>query len=86
MNIFFVVSSTHGLVADQNLSVMVIVNLANVKSRPELKFLGPERVVQPWFEKLGDKLEDWDEKKNFVQELLNILGETSDWGILFFIG
>ncbi|KAJ3650385.1 hypothetical protein Zmor_016488 [Zophobas morio] len=59
---------------DQNLSVMVIVNLANVKSRPELKFLGPERVVQPWFEKLGDKLEDWDEKKNFVQELLNILG------------
>ncbi|CAH1380024.1 unnamed protein product [Tenebrio molitor] len=58
---------------DHNLSLMVVVDPMNVRARPELKFLGPERLVQEYYQKWSEKLGDWDENVDLLQGLLNFL-------------
>ncbi|XP_044260130.1 E3 ubiquitin-protein ligase FANCL [Tribolium madens] len=58
---------------DQNLSVIVTIDPLNVKARPELKFLGPERRVSQCLEKLSRKLDEWDDSGDFFEQLLKIL-------------
>jgi hypothetical protein len=53
---------------------MVVVDPMNVRARPELKFLGPERLVQEYYQKWSEKLGDWDENVDLLQGLLNFLG------------
>lgn len=62
------------MILDQNLSLVVIIDPLNVRARPELKFLGPERLVNQYLERLNEKLEDWDENCDLLDGLLNILG------------
>ncbi|RZC36407.1 E3 ubiquitin-protein ligase FANCL-like, partial [Asbolus verrucosus] len=57
----------------QNLSVVIMVDPLNINVRPDLKFLGPERLILEYREKLNKKLNDWNENTNMLQGLLDIL-------------
>ncbi|EFA05477.1 E3 ubiquitin-protein ligase FANCL-like Protein [Tribolium castaneum] len=58
---------------DQNLSVIVTIDPLNVRARPELRFFGPERLVHQHLDELNEKLEEWNDRGDFLEELLKIL-------------
>lgn len=53
---------------------MVTVDPYNVNQRPDLKFLGPERIVDLYRSRLNDNLESWDYNNDPFQQLLHLLG------------
>ncbi|CAH0549335.1 unnamed protein product [Brassicogethes aeneus] len=60
----------------ENTSVTVRVDAYNIKLRPEILFLGPERIVEIYRDNLNSNLDTWDENGDPYTQLLKILGEN----------
>lgn len=64
-------------VLGENVSVIVTFDPFNVNSAPDLKFLGAERHLGKYRERLVENLEKWNRNGDVVGEFLKLLGWKS---------
>lgn len=57
------------------MSFVIRVNPHNVKAVPNIKFLGPERLIEMYRTRLVENWSNWNTDGDIVTELLKLLGE-----------
>lgn len=63
------------IVLCDNVSIIVTFDPYKVRSVPNIKFLGPERLIEKYRVSLMENLADFDVDGNIIDELLKLLGE-----------
>lgn len=58
----------------ENISTIITVDPFNVYERPDIKFLGPDRLIESYSSSLNENIGKWAYQENILQGILDLLG------------
>jgi len=61
----------------ENISMIITVDAYNIFLRPDIKFLGPDRLTEPYSTRLNENLDSWVCQNDIFQGVLDLLGLES---------
>nr|CAI5824344.1 unnamed protein product [Callosobruchus analis] len=59
---------------DGNLSMIITVNPFRMSHLPEIKFLGPDRLTEPYYSNINHNILEWDANEDIFMEILKLIG------------
>nr|CAH7766863.1 unnamed protein product [Callosobruchus chinensis] len=59
---------------DDNLSMIITINPFRMSELPEIKFLGPDRLTEPYYSNINHNILEWDANEDIFMEILKLIG------------